>query len=74
MKVTTIEIYLEDLPWWRKNCKLKGKSSRDCFREFKEKVNLKKQAEFYNGLSKPSNYRHTLLGKRIDKSKLTREL
>ena len=77
METTTIEIYLEDLPWWRKNCKVKKLNSRDCFREFKNSVNRKKQQEFYSGLPKPENYRHPLLGKKIkvvDKYNLAKKL
>jgi len=74
VKTTTIEIYLDCLPWWRNCCKVKGKNSRDCFKELKEKVNLKKQAELYNSLPRPQNGRLPLLGKHVDKSKFVKKL
>ena len=65
--MSTIEIYDNDLQWW-KDCKRKLKmNSKESFAKFKRNAELKLLQDFYSTLAQPSNFCKPLLNIKLDK-------
>jgi hypothetical protein len=69
MNSTTIEIYTDDLAWWRLCCKRKDKTSAKTFNDFRKAVDSKYAQDFYATLPRPSFFRKPLQGIKINKDK-----
>ena len=65
--ISTISILKLDLQIINKWCKLKNMNQFELIHEWINQVKLKKQSEFYNSLSMPSNFRKPLINIKIDK-------
>lgn len=65
-RTTLIEIYQDDLPTWRRWCKVKGLRSKDLMSEIMREVGRRHQRELYLSLPRPDSRKKPLLGKKIE--------